>query len=482
MLKESSVRKNYFYSLLIALLNVGVPLITTPYLSRVFGASGIGRISYTQAMISYLSLLGNIGIDTYGLRQIAYSNNLEERSKIFTNILVVKAMLFVPVLAVFFTLCWLYKGYALLLLAESGYLIADLVSVDWFLVGTEQFRKLAVRGTIIKCLGVISVFAFVRTEKDIYLYELLMGTIILVGNISQWRCVNGLLKKRVISLEIIKKTLVGGILLFVPRIAGSLYLYCDKLMLGAISADMNENGYYEQSQKIVRLSVTVISTMATVMLPKISAAFSQGDDKAIRNYMTKSMKFVMFLGFPLAIGIIAVSDSFIPWFLGTEYMKVSVLLKIFAPTVIFNATYSIIGYQYLQAIKEERKYTLSVLAGGIINVFFNAILIKSYASIGASMASVFAEFTIMILQIIIARSVFDKKALISTMRECAISSALMFGVLAIVETKMSPTVINTLVLIVLGVITYFVTMLIQKNDILIETLRIVWNHHNKDIQ
>ena len=49
------------------------------------------------------------------------------------------------------------------------------------------------------------------------------------------------------------------ILLFVPQIANQVYNMLDKTMIGEIITDKSEVGFYEQAQKVIRLSLTIVS-------------------------------------------------------------------------------------------------------------------------------------------------------------------------------------------------------------------------------
>ena len=63
---------NYIYNLAYQIINLIFPLITTPYVSRILGADGIGVYSYTISIVTYFVLFGSLGISLYGQRQIAF--------------------------------------------------------------------------------------------------------------------------------------------------------------------------------------------------------------------------------------------------------------------------------------------------------------------------------------------------------------------------------------------------------------------------
>lgn len=71
MIKNKLV-KNYIYNLIYQIIVLIVPLITTPYISRVLGVENIGIYSFTISITGYFILFGSLGIALYGQREIAY--------------------------------------------------------------------------------------------------------------------------------------------------------------------------------------------------------------------------------------------------------------------------------------------------------------------------------------------------------------------------------------------------------------------------
>lgn len=61
-MKKKSVSTNYVYNLIYQIFVIILPIITTPYLSRVLGANAIGIYGYTTSIITYFTLIGSLGI------------------------------------------------------------------------------------------------------------------------------------------------------------------------------------------------------------------------------------------------------------------------------------------------------------------------------------------------------------------------------------------------------------------------------------
>ncbi len=464
-----SIKKNYFYNLLLQLSSIFVPLILTPYVSRVLGAESIGEISYTQSIINYLIIFGNMGTGIFALRQIAYyRDDYEKQRTFFSTMLCLRLFMYVPMFILFFLLVFLYESYSITIFVGGTYLLAEAISVEWYFSGNENFKITVVRSLSIKLLGFLLVFLFVKESADKYVYVLILGGLALIGAITLLMIAlkqnHGLVRPEISQM---KNYLIGGIILLIPQIASSIYVYFDKIMIGILSSGVVENGYYEQTQKIIRLSITIVTALPTVMLPRISSAYSQHHSEEIEAYMIKSMKFSLLMAFPIMVGVISIADNLVPWFFGAGYDKVILLLKIQGPIILFNSFHNIIGYQYFLATKQERRFTLTILAGTIPNLILNFILIPRFDSIGASIASVFAEILIALVQLAIISKIMNLLPILKYAFKVVVASAVMLLVLCVVGDYVEPGMAPTFILILVGSSVYFGIQLIFKDELLL---------------
>ena len=83
---QKSIKKNYLFNTAYQILTLITPLITTPYVSRILGADGIGTYSFADSVTSYFVLAATMGISIYGQREISYfQNDRQKRSDVFWN-------------------------------------------------------------------------------------------------------------------------------------------------------------------------------------------------------------------------------------------------------------------------------------------------------------------------------------------------------------------------------------------------------------
>ena len=396
---KKSIAKNYIYNMIYQVLILVLPLITTPYLSRVLGAEGIGIYGYTYSIVTYFILFGSLGVAMYGQREIAYAGeNIESRKKVFFEIIIFRfiTIAIATVIYYFFFIKGAeYQIYYQILLLE---LIAAAFDISWFFQGMEEFKRTVTRNVLVRICSVSLVFILVKTKEDLARFTLIYSLADLIGNLSLWVYLPKYLKGIKVKNINVLRHLPEIILLFIPQIANQIYKILDTTMIGALVLDKAETGYYEQGQKVIRLLLTVVTSLGVVMVPRMASTYASGDNEKIKNYMKMSFRFVFFLAFPIMFGITSISAEFVPVFFGSGYDKVVILINIICPILILMGMANVLGTQYLLPTKRQKEYTFSVSIGVVVNFVLNYILIKQYASIGASIATVLSELIVVIVQ------------------------------------------------------------------------------------
>lgn len=484
---KKSIAKNYIYNLVYQVLILVLPLITTPYLSRVLGAEGIGIYSYTYSIVTYFILFGSLGVAMYGQREIAYAQeNIEARKKVFIEIIIFRFVtVFLATIAYYFLFIRgdEYQIYYQILLLE---LIAAAFDISWFFQGMEEFKRTVTRNVLVRICSVTLVFILVKTKEDLAKFTLIYSIADLVGNLSLWmylpKYIRGVKIKNINVLQHIPQI----VLLFIPQIANQIYKILDTTMIGKLVADKTETGYYEQGQKVIRLLLTVVTSLGIVMIPRMASTFASGDKKQINSYMKISFNFVFFLAFPIMFGIVSIAESFVPVFFGSGYDKVVVLINIISPIIILMGIANVIGNQYLLPTKKQKEYTISITIGVIANFILNYILILQYASIGASIATVLSQLIVDVIQLNFIKKDIDMKEMFKGAWKYLMAAIVMFGACYIVKTalainavtellanmalsiSMSKTyfinIISIISQIITGIIAYIVMLVLLKNE------------------
>ena len=462
---DKKVIKNYLYNLGYQILIIILPLITTPYVSRVLGAKGIGTYGYTNSITQYFILFGCIGLNLYGQREIAYyQKDIEKRSKVFFELLLLRIItVLISIVLYYFTFCQ-NATYGYIFSIQIIDVIASMFDISWLYQGMEDFKKIVVRNTLVKICGLIIIFMFVKSPADLPIYVLSYSVTLLLGNLSMWMYLPKFVKKVSLKHLNIQKHLRPTIVLFLPQIATSIYTMLDKTMIGALTGNTAEVGYYEQSQKLIKMAMTLATSLGTVMLPRVANLFKEGKIEEVKESMYSSFRFISFLTFPICLGLIGITKGFVPWFFGAGYDKVVLNMIMIAPIIIIIGYSNVIGTQFLLPTGRQKQYTISVCAGTVVNLVFNLILIPHFLSYGAAIATVVAEMSVTFIQILFTRNIFSYKYILKLIYKYIIASAIMLIILLIVGNIFSSSIISTVIEIGIGAIVYLIILLVLKDE------------------
>ncbi len=471
-MQKKSITKNYVYNLLYQVLTLILPLVTAPYISRVLGAENIGIYSYTISIVTYFITFGSLGIALYGQREIAYvQNDKEKYSKIFWEIILLRLITLSCSLLLFYFIFVFrnnqYHIYYTILILE---IFANFLDVSWFFKGIEEFKKNVMRHFIVKVISLILIFIFVKTKNDLKIYFIIYVLSTLIGNFSLLLYLpKYLVKIKLKDLNVLRH-LKPTIVLFIPQIAIQVYALLDKTMIGAIIMDKKEVGYYEQSQKIIKMLLTIITSLGAVMMPRIAYTYANGNREKIKQYMLKSFNLVFFLSFPMILGIISVNTRFVPLFFGKGYDKVVLLMNIISPILLLIGLSNVTGIQYLLPTKRQKEYTISVIVGAVVNFIFNMLLIPKYGAIGASFGTLIAEFLVSMVQIYYVRCDFELKDIVKLSKNYILASLLMFFCCFILRNMPINDVLVLLVQVITGIVTYGVCLILLKDKFTLEII------------
>lgn len=472
---KRSVKLNYLLNMSYQCLTVLIPLITTPYLSRVLGAEGIGANSYAMSMTSYFTMFAIMGSGTYAQRKIAgYQDNEEMRSRVFWDVFVFRIITtLVATLTYFCYLIILKPNNLVIAWIYIIYIICVAFDVTWFFQGIEDFLTVVTRNLLIRIINIVVIFVFVKDASDLTIYCFSFVGLSLLVNL--WTITR--LPKFVSKVPITEikpfKNFKDIFALFVPTIAIQVYTLLDKTMIGWFSTGSAENGFYNQTENMVKMCLMVITSLCTVMLPRMSKLYAEGNKIQFNYYLKKSYSFALFLSIPMCLGLIGIATTFVPVFFGPGYDRSITLMYILAPIIIAISLSSITGNQLLLPCFLQKEYNLSVVIGAFVNLITNLILIPRLFSVGAAIGTLIAETSVTIVQLIICkkRKILNFKILFSGASKYCIAGITMLTVILTLKRILPVNVLGLLALIGIGGFVYLVVLILVKDCLVLEVLQ-----------
>lgn len=232
------------------------------------------------------------------------------------------------------------------------------------------------------------------------------------------------------------------------------------------------NGCYEQSERIARLAMTVVTSIGTVVLPRVANLFQKSNLDEAKRYVYQAFRVVWLLAIPIMFGLMGVSSVFIPLFLGSGFDDAIGLLCIFSILVLVVSLAYVTGISYLIPTKQQNVYTAAVTIAAIVNFCMNLILIPRVGVFGAAIASIVAETIGTAIQIIycISKKQLNAKQIFVPCWKYLLSGSIMLLFVETLKTKFSGGIVSLCVLICTGGLSYVGVLLILRDRFFIDNI------------
>lgn len=455
------VIKNYLYNLSYQILIIILPVITIPYVTRIFTSEDLGNYGFYNSIVSYFALFSMLGIGIYGTKQIAAANDV---SSTFWNIYVIQ--LISSALAIFVYLIVVFsipQMGGVIPLMVSVVLFERMFDISWLFSGKEDFKKITLRNTVVRLVGVICIFTFIKSSDDLYLYIFLIVIINFLGQLVMWVPAKKFIKRPSFNTKIMKKNLHPIVLLFLPQVAISLYVVLDRTLLGLLGS-YSDVGIYEQGQKLTSILITVVTSLGVVMLPRVANLLSEQKDREAQNMVKFSFILYNLIIFPMIFGLIAVNEVFVKLFLGQNFQDVKYVLYIIVFNLMFIGWTNILGYQVLVVRNKNKEFMLSTTIPAFVSVAVNIAVIPFFGYIGASITSVLVEILVFAIQWYYSRNIINKNLLFNKdLAKIILSSLVMFGAVMLCEITLGfDGIVGLAIYLAVGGISYLGMLFLLK--------------------
>ncbi|WP_165964890.1 oligosaccharide flippase family protein [Periweissella cryptocerci] len=392
------MKKNFTYNLVYQILIVLVPVLTTPYVSRVLGAESLGVYGFTASVAGYFLVFANLGFANYGNRSIAkVRNDKYQLRETFWSIYMLQILVGLVIVCIYLVVTLgIMRQNNIIFLVQGIIILSALFDTTWLFMGLEKFGIVIFRNTLIKILTLAAIFMFVKGPDDLLKYALIVPAGQLIGFIIVLPMAVKEVGKLKFNLKKSFQHFKPVLVLFVPMIAISLFTSMDTILVGIFSS-AKQVAFYQLTSTILSMPKSVIGALGAVMLPRLAHTFANGNDNSSTNisvYMDNSIIFISFYSFAAMFGLIGVAPILANVFLGNGYGEVGYLLTIIATVIPIYAWGNLIRTQLLIPKSNDKPYVISIVLGAITNVTLNLILIRFLGALGGVIATVLTEYVL----------------------------------------------------------------------------------------
>lgn len=382
------------------------PLITFPYVSRVLLPVGTGKVSFATSLISYFNMFAQLGIPTYGIRACAkVRDDREELTRTSHELLMINLVMNVISYMAFF-ICLVFvprlRDERTLYIITSLTIFLTSVGMEWLYKGLEQYTYITVRSIVFKFVALIAMFLLIHHQEDYVIYG---GITIFAASASNiFNLINA---HKYIDMHPIgnyhpQRHLKAVAVFFAMACATTIYTHLDTVMIGFMATD-EDVGYYNAAVRIKTILVSIVTSLGTVLLPRASYYIEYKEYEEFKRISSKALNFVIILALPLMLYFTLFAKEGILLLSGNAYEKAVLPMQIIMPTLLFIGLSNITGIQILVPMGKENVVLYSEIAGAIVNLVINALLIPRYTSAGAALGTLIAELIVLLWQCIALR-------------------------------------------------------------------------------
>lgn len=449
MLKIHSVKFNFLMNLLLTGSNFLFPLVTFPYVSRILGPEGTGKVAFAISFVTYFIMLASFGVSNYGIRAVAQvRDDNVNLSKVTQEILFINLiMMGVSYILFFISFSILDKleQEQLLLIVTSSLIFFTIIGVEWFYKGLEQYKYITSRSIFLKLIALVLTFVFIKSSSDYIIFALISMIAIVGSGIFNVLNIRKYVSFKWHSEYEIRKHLKPMFLLFLTSFAISIYTNADATMLGFLRTDIDV-GYYNAGVRVKGILLSIVTSLGVVLLPRLSYYIQNNMTTEFNIALNKSVNFIMLISLPVAVFFALFAQETILLLAGDAYEGAILPLQIIMFTILFVGITNILGIQILLPLKKDGLLLLSVVGGAVVNIGLNLYLIPVLGATGAAISTTISELVVLILQCVFVKEYL--KILFGNIQYLKIGSAILTSSILcnIVLAQVSYSAFVTLVL------------------------------------
>lgn len=483
-MSEKSLKVNSILNVIKTISSILFPLITFPYISRVLQPAYVGKVNFGASFVSYFSLIASLGITTYAIRECSAvrgdKNKLGEIASQIFSINVYTTIIAYVMLGLSLIFFRELDSYRTLIIVQSTAILFTTWGTDWLNSAMEDFAYITIRTIAFQFLSLVLMFLLVKTPEDYIKYAAITVLSSCGANI-----LNIYYRKRYCKVRFVidthwKEHFKPILLLFVMILAQTVFSSADVTMLGLMKGDY-DIGIYSTAHKIEIVISQVVSSLAWVVMPRMSSYFAEGSYDKINNLLEKVFSILAFVGIPMIAGTVALANEIVLIVGGASYqtsaLPLSVLMLSFGFSLLGG---SFLGNMVLLPSKKEKTYMYICCNATIVNLVLNFVLIRYWGALAAAATTAFCSFLMMLLMIVTRDKRIKLDYIGNALFTPIIGSVLIFIFCKLVLLAVPNLWMKVVICVCGSVCLYIIISFTFKNKILMDIYNTVMNKIGRD--
>ena len=371
---------NFGFLMLLQIAGYVFPLITIPYLARVIGVDGFGKVAFAAAVIVWFRTIAEWGFNYTATRDVARNrDDLDKVSEIFSNVLWARVFLMfisLVILLIAISAIPYFKENQTILLVTFLLVPGHILFPDWFFQAMERMKYITIFDLLSKALFTALVFVLIKEESDFILQPLfvslgyvLSGTIAMYIIVVKWK-----VKIHPPKPKIVFSTIRNSTDVFVNNIMPNLYNSLSTVLLGFMGGSVS-NGLLDAGSKFVAVAQQFMTVLSRVFFPFLSRKIDKHAMYAKLSLIVAAFSSLcLFIAAPLIIKL----------FFTEEFYSAIIVLKIMSLSIVFITMINVYGVNYMILKGREKELKNITFFCSVLGLFFSIPLIYNFDYIGAA--------------------------------------------------------------------------------------------------
>lgn len=375
-----TVASNFGYLMLLQVASYIFPLLTIPYLARIIGVEGFGKIAFAAAVIVWLKTISDWGFNYTATRDVALNkNDLNKVSEIFSNVLwarIILMLLSLLLLLIAIAFIPYFEENKIILLVSFLLVPGNIFFPEWFFQAMERMKFITIFSLTSKLIFTLLVFIFIKEKSDFILQPLFISLGFIVSGffatyiiVFKWK-----IKIQSPSLKEIVKTIKGSTDVFINNIMPNLYNSFSVVLLGFYGGSV-ANGLLDAGTKFINISQQFLTIISRVFFPLLSRKIDSHNLYA---------KINIYLSIFACVSLFILAPFIISFFYTEEFSNAVIILRIMSVSIIFSALISTFGTNFMIVKGYEKDLRNITIICSLVGFILAFPLISSYGYIGAA--------------------------------------------------------------------------------------------------
>lgn len=470
-MKEKKLSINIIYNFIYTSLNLLFPIITAPYVSRILGADLLGRVNFATVVVNWFILFATFGTTTYGIREISRNKDHDEKIQTtFSELVFINGLFSLITLTVYMVTILnvpRFQDDRLLFIIFGFSILFNILNIDWFFQGIEEYRYITVRNAFVKVISLICIFLFIHQKSDYYFYGII--SVLVTGINSLFNYIHS---RKLVKLSVKKnfsptKHLRSLSVFFVQTFLVNIYTNSDQLLAGFFIDDVAV-AFLNRTKIIINMCVSISTSISNATLPRVSYYRKKDPDK-YNTLIKVILNYIYIFTIPATIGLMFLAENIMFIMGGVTFKNSAILLIIMAPVVCLSPLSTFLQYQVLVSSDKEKVGLFITSLTSVISLMANIIMIPHIGILAAAWIQVVCEFSAVLFRLLYTKKYLSDIHFSLITNECykygIASFAMVVPIYLIKSAIHSNLILSFLIIVPVTVITYFATLIILRDSL-----------------